>query len=409
MVRRIDRHKLDFDQWPSEIHLLRLCARTRTSCAAEQRICNILQSPDFDWTAFIQAAIAEQVVALIHQSFERVCADLVPNEILDAMAVFVAMQKKQNQVLMDELLAVLQAAEEQGIPTIPFKGPVLAQTVYGDLALRQFVDLDVVVVKEKIVAFGKLLVERGYSDITDPVIASTLGKDGLFINERNNIGLESHRAVGAKHLLFFRHYDGIRFEPHWAIASKEETDCIDHDGLWRRSSFAKIDEVKIRVFAPEDTLIILCVHGASHRWSPLKWICDIAELVAGDMPIAWDIALKRARAQGVERMVLLGVLLAKLLFEARLPPVVVSAIERDKCVSDLALDLIIYALNRARHPDNRLHDPDILWRVKYLLRLRERHRDKLTFLKIKLAAKLVAIQHLLLSLLYRCGGRYFGN
>jgi len=36
------------------------------------------------------------------------------------------------------LLKLLDLFENHGIPAVPFKGPVLASSIYGDLSLRQF-------------------------------------------------------------------------------------------------------------------------------------------------------------------------------------------------------------------------------------------------------------------------------
>ena len=37
----------------------------------------------------------------------------------------------------------------------------------------------------------------------------------------------------------------------------------------------------MRVLAPNDLLLILCVHASWHLWGRLLWICDVAELIRG--------------------------------------------------------------------------------------------------------------------------------
>ena len=50
-----------------------------------------------------------------------------------------------NLYLTQEMLKLLSAFRKKGIPAIPYKGPVLAQAVYGNVGLRQFGDLDITV------------------------------------------------------------------------------------------------------------------------------------------------------------------------------------------------------------------------------------------------------------------------
>ncbi len=50
-----------------------------------------------------------------------------------------------NLDLTAELIRVLDSLDAAGIRGLPFKGPVLAQTAYGGVGLRRFLDLDVLV------------------------------------------------------------------------------------------------------------------------------------------------------------------------------------------------------------------------------------------------------------------------
>jgi len=329
-----------------------LCARTRLSDPAAQQIRDILQNTDVDWTVFTNAVISQEVVALVHRSFNQAAADLVPQEILDAISVYVADQGKRCQVLMEELLALLRLAEAEGIPALSFKGPVLTRTLYGDVALRPSSDLDILFGDNELEAFSELLLGRGYREMDEIVPIAEL----------------------ERHLCFFRDRDGIAVEPHWAVVGQGLAINIDHAGLWQRSRVIDADGNKVRVFSAEDELIVLCTHGTSHKWATLKWICDIAELIGGDAPLAWDIALARARDQGCERIVLLGVLLAERLLDARLPAIVATAIKADSKVSDLADEVGFHVLNRANH---RL---TLLFTNWFLFRVRERRRDKVAFL-----------------------------
>ena len=48
-------------------------------------------------------------------------------------------------LLTSELIKIMKLLEENDIKAIAFKGPTLAQLAYGDVTLRQYVDLDLLV------------------------------------------------------------------------------------------------------------------------------------------------------------------------------------------------------------------------------------------------------------------------
>ena len=72
------------------------------------------------------------------------------------------MQARHTLRLTGDLLQVLARFESQGITGIPLKGPVLARLAYGDVSLRQFADLDILVSRADMEKVRELLVAGGY-------------------------------------------------------------------------------------------------------------------------------------------------------------------------------------------------------------------------------------------------------
>ena len=106
----------------------------------------------------------------------------------------------RNLLLITELCRVLEEFEEHGIAAIPYKGPALALQVYGDLKLRSFVDLDLLVRPGDATRAGALLIARGYRPHLDlsPAQESLLSRsecDRVYLREGRNIVLELHWAV----------------------------------------------------------------------------------------------------------------------------------------------------------------------------------------------------------------------
>jgi hypothetical protein len=59
------------------------------------------------------------------------------------------------------MIVLIDLFEQNRIPSIPYKGPAIRVGVYGQLALRQFADLDILV-REPMWKATDLLLERGY-------------------------------------------------------------------------------------------------------------------------------------------------------------------------------------------------------------------------------------------------------
>ena len=64
--------------------------------------------------------------------------------------------------LTAELLRILRLLDAHAIRAVPLKGPALAQSLYGDLALREFCDLDVLVQETDLRKARGLLEAQGY-------------------------------------------------------------------------------------------------------------------------------------------------------------------------------------------------------------------------------------------------------
>jgi hypothetical protein len=47
--------------------------------------------------------------------------------------------------LTRELARIMACLENHSVDAIPYKGPALAQAIYGDVAMRQFSDLDILI------------------------------------------------------------------------------------------------------------------------------------------------------------------------------------------------------------------------------------------------------------------------
>jgi len=239
-----------------------------------------------------------------------------------------------------ELLRLLDLFERHSIAALPFKGPVLADMLYGDIAARDYCDLDILLPKQDIRKAIAALLAAGYT--TD--LPSDLGQRKAYLRARYEIHFTSPGGA-------------IPIEIHQSFLSPAYGFALA-PRLERRTFFGR----EILALTPADLLLVLCAHGAKHAWSEPGLIRDVARLLeVSARDLGRPDLLRDAAAIGVRRMLLLGLYLAAQL-DAPVPIEILNQAQRDKTVVRLA--------GRIRTGGPESH--------RFFLQARERLRDKLS-------------------------------
>jgi hypothetical protein len=302
--------------------LLLCCARTSVDSDTARRIRTLVREA-LDWEYLIRTASAHSITPLFSHSLNNTCPDAAPKPTLDQLQRYLRVHSLNNLFLMRELIRLLDALEKIGVSAIPWKGPVLAAMAYGNVALRQFGDLDILVRERDAMIAKDLLLSSGYRLL----YGGTAEQEEAFHSVRKVCELvrEDNRVV---------------VELHWAITSHTFYFPLDPASLWNDVETVSLEGTAIRNLAPEDLLLVLCVHGAKHHWGKLMWICDIAELLrAYSNRIDWARLMNRARSLGGARMLSLGLLLARDLLGAKMPAHVLQQIQSERKITFLAAEV----------------------------------------------------------------------
>ncbi len=302
-----------------EVELLLCCARTCIDAPTEKRILALLQE-DINWDYLLRTALWHGVMPLLYWSLNATCPEVVPQAIMGQLRDYFHSLARRNLFLTRELLLLLNLFRAHQIPAIPYKGPVLAASAYGNLALRQFCDLDILIHKQDAFRVKTLLQEQGYR-------------------------LSLEQQPGAQEAMWFESAceynfvsnDGkVMVEPHWAIARPKHCFLLDPDCLWERLESISIADTSVLTFRPQDLLLIICMNGTKDVWKSLKQICDIAEVIRAHQELDWDQVMQQSRILGSERMLLLSCLLASDLLGTALPEKVWQRIQAEPSVKSLA-------------------------------------------------------------------------
>jgi hypothetical protein len=340
-----------------ESELLRCCARKTLDPETIARIRGLVEG-SIDWNYLLPLARSHGMMPLLHWHLNALGLQEVPVEIKQRLSDDFQANSRRNLFLTGKLLELLQLLRAHSIPAVPYKGPFLAHYLYGNLALRQFNDLDILVPRDRALQARDLLASSGYSLVVPRSGHKT---------EKSFLGWECEFYQVSS--------DGkVRVEIHWAFAPYFIAFPIQFESLFpalRRTSFGSAE---VFCFRPGDLLILLCAHGAKHRWERLEWICGVSELIRGyQSEIDWNELIDTTEKFGIRRMVFLGLDLAAELLGAPVPEEVHQVIRRDPIIPVLIADVG----RRVVAPPG---DPGRLGYLLFQIRSRERRADRMRYL-----------------------------
>ena len=290
---------------------------------------------ELDWDRFLTLTTAHGVAPIVYrrlgQSADSKLGGIeVPERIGEKLRSRVRSNAVRTLRDTDELRQILIAFEEEGLRALPFKGPVLAAFTYGDVSLREFGDLDVVVHSEDVTRAIDLLEQRGYS------WKGSLPRkdDAALLGGRFTMPIVNEYQLQR---------DETTVEIRWHVGDVDRPFPLGFETLWSRRDTIDLSGTELPALDPIDRLLVLAFHGTKHRWHLLKWIADFAWTVVRT-PAPWEELVQRAQTHRLERKFLLGAGLSRALWNIDLPGDVDRRLRADgrsrglieEIVSDLA-------------------------------------------------------------------------
>jgi hypothetical protein len=291
--------------------------------ASEQESIRAAAAKGPDWQRVFELAIRHRVVPVLYQNMRAVLPDLVPEDVFCRFQSAYTANARRNLSYTSFLLQVLNLFSRHGIIALPFKGPVLAQDVYGDIGLRVFSDLDILVAPKDAAAAWELLLENGLA----PEIHLNGRQREKYIKTEDNLVFQNR---GRK----------IMVELHWEMTGFYLARPVVLDkGILSPLPF-EINGRSLPNLAPEFLLLYLCAHGAKDGWGHLEQVAVIAELICGKPELDWVRVHSLARQWKCQRILMLGLCLAWRLFSVKVPETVAERVKADKTASLMAEEII---------------------------------------------------------------------
>lgn len=317
-----------------EVELLLTCCRTNIGPAQQDRILHLLQS-SIDWHALVRLSNAHGVQTLLYQAIKSIGEDQIPVAILRDLTTYAQQISIFNTFLTQDLLKILDRLHSHNIRALPFKGPVLAASVYGSISLRHFCDLDILVSPQDFAQAIEVLVAEGYQ----------LAYEWNLLNQELEL---MFRNAKSEYQLIKK---TVSIDLHQTLTVERFLSSqFTFDYLWNNREPAVVSGHTLYSFGSDDLLMYLCIHGSKDCWRKLKWICDVSECVQKTPGRDWQHLLQQSAQMRCERMVVLGLHLAHQVLGTDLPDIVLAKIDAHPGCSRLAQDFA----QRLFDPENSL-------------------------------------------------------
>ncbi|WCM29423.1 nucleotidyltransferase family protein [Sphingomonas sp. QA11] len=257
-----------------------------------------LAAAGMDWGCVERIAARHRVAGLVREGLTRAGLP-VPRGIANR-AHHTTLSALKNA---GEALRLQNLLEETGIEPLFLKGSALAIRAYGSIAVRDSIDIDMVVAPADVARAWTVLNQAGYS-MTAPSRPLPPGALRTYQTiSKDSVHVHSERRV--------------RVELHWRLS-----DAAGEAGMPPVSDHRMVEvpgSGALRTLADPALFTYLCVHGSGHAWARLKWLADIAALL-GTSEDGGAGLWAAAQAGGAARPAASAIMLANAAFGTPFPP-----------------------------------------------------------------------------------------
>jgi hypothetical protein len=297
-----------------EMLLLLECCRWPPRAGA---IADIFAQP-VDYDRFCALVRRHRVAGLVHAALAGQ-TDPVAIAIAEELQPAARDIARQNMMFAAESRRLLDAMAARDIAPLFVKGVTVARLAYGSLSVKSGWDIDVLLPLGDVAAAADVLRAAGY--------ACTIPG-----NDRARL-IRWHATL--KESVWRHRSSGVHVELHTALVDNPALLA----GVGANSPARWVDlggGMRLPTLGEAELFAYLCVHGAASGWRRLKWLADLAALIAPLAPDALESLHDRAVRLGAGRTSAQGLLLCERFMGTPLPTAFRARLRRDRVTRLLA-------------------------------------------------------------------------
>lgn len=295
-------------------------------------LCAILRdpsqaSPRFtteDWSLLADIAQREGVAPLLHYSLDTGGGLEAPDDVRQSLRDAYHSTGVANMLQYDELAQIVEELQQDGEPPLVLlKGAALAETIYPNIALRPFGDLDLLLREESLAGAVRALKAGGY---VEPYPDLSRGLNALVGHHVHLLRTDGTRSTAV--------------ELHWSlIGGRHDWRTPRLPWFWEQTeplqlpSSPESSPQSLLTLTPTANLLFLSAHLMLQHGeadSLLRWFYDIHLLIEKEgARLDWEELVVRGRKFGWGPAVSRALEGAKKRFQTRVPGGILKRLSKD--------------------------------------------------------------------------------
>jgi hypothetical protein len=271
-----------------------------------------------DWDEFLSLVDRHRVL-VPHDALRRLVGDRLPGRVYEQLKSRKAEACRQALRQAAELVRLHRAFAAQGIEMIPLKGVMLSVQLFGDPAVRSTRDLDLLIRTKSLDEADQILRSDGYRRTFPDFELTPKRKQWILAH--------------GQHFSYYHDQRRQLVELHWRL-HPWKTDHVAE--LWSHCQAKTWMGASFLNLKDDALLLFLCDHGSRHQWRRIKWLNDVAGLLARERSFSWGNLLALADRFDLSRPLAQAGMLVRWLYGIPLPEPLVELIMRQKPARYLA-------------------------------------------------------------------------
>ncbi len=261
-----------------------------------------------DWNTFARLAKRHRVVSLALRGLRRAgAASPAAEAVLGPMR---AAANARGLSQLEGLRVAVDCLDKQGVPSLVLKGLPLGVRLFGTPLERECYDIDLLVPPSRAGEAAQALRASGWAK-SSPSFEPTPARDRFFEKYVCNRVLSG---------------PGGTLELHHRLTNNPFALPADFAELAANAETVTVGDSTFQVLGDRELLLYLCVHGEMHRWSRLKWLCDVAAMIdsAGEEGLVEALENCQRHGMAVEPVFGTALRLCREYLQVQLPPAAAS-------------------------------------------------------------------------------------
>lgn len=331
--------------------LVRVCSQAgdRQKAKLVPELCHRVR-----WKILFDLADRHKVQPLLSQVLSE--AKVVPTAEMRVLIQLHQTNLHKCLLLARELIRIVEHLSENGIQILPYKGLVLSEVLYGDLAARAAGDIDLLIRIQDFSRARDLLRQLGYT----PHLCFSPKEERAYLKSGYEWPFDGPSGANLVEL-------------QWSIQPRFYAVDFPQEQLFERAVSVGIAGHRMKTPSLEDLFLVLSLHAAKHVWARLIWLCDLARVVSHPT-LDWRWIGEQSEKLGITRILQVTLLLLNRMLGIDIPEAANISIPQDAHAATLASEIQAH-IQRAD-----LYDTESLPYFQLMLRMRERTSDRLRFL-----------------------------